>query len=110
MKPINKYEVYEDNAGGLYMCILDDEGDILRIFDSFERGERGILKAAIKELEDDPDAYESWDCDLVEYCKGEADIYELYSMIQHMTMIADNDGIEVLVMGTAGLRAFDVDY
>lgn len=60
------YEIYENNGGALLMCILDDSGNCTRIFENWEFGPAGILSDAIRELEDDPTAYNMWDGDLIE--------------------------------------------
>lgn len=91
-----KYEIYADNAGSVYMCILDGNGECVRIFEGFEQGRPGLLRDAIKDLDDDAKAYELWDGDLVErlHAEGvETTAEDLY-----------NEGLGDLIATDAGQR------
>lgn len=108
------WEVYEDNGGGLYMVILKD-GNLVRIFENWEYGPKGVLVDAVKQLADEPTAYEGWDGDIADdydtdtWVPGETvkNLYcELTDIQRCNTLIADNDGIYFARMGAAGHRAF----
>ncbi len=110
------WEVYEDNGGGLYMVILKD-GNPVRIFENWEYGPKGVLADAVKQLADDPTAYEGWDGDIADdydidtWVPGETvkNLYcELTDIQRCNTLIADNDGVYSVRMGAAGHRAFSV--
>lgn len=61
-----KYEVYEDNAGGLYLCIMSEEGKCIRIYDGWEYGYPGNLLKAIRKLQEYQEGYEDWGPDMSE--------------------------------------------
>ncbi len=96
-RPITtEFEVYEDNAGGLYLCILN-QGKCVRIFEGFEyQGDQSLMKA-LQSLAEDEAAYEMWDGDNALYEDGLGDL------------IADNDGIWISNLGAAGAKAFGIE-
>lgn len=97
------FEVYEDNDGGLYLCILDGGMNCLRIFENWEYGDIGNLKEALEELAQDKTAYELWDGDLCDRTGCTASyLYE----DGLGALIADNDGAYIDSMGIAGRKAF----
>lgn len=59
------FEVYEDNAGGLYLAVLT-VGIPTYIFENWEYQTPGSLSAAISELVADKLAYRSWDGNCVD--------------------------------------------
>ena len=62
-----KYEVYENNGGGVFLVIFDGDSHPMKIFENWEYvTEKGILLSAIAELKGDPMAWKSWDGDLME--------------------------------------------
>lgn len=102
MKQFYKIYVYEDNAGGLHLVVLDNEGTPVFYRTGYERYE-GFLSVDIDALMhgDSPLMWESNDIDEldIEYLEWECE------------MIADGDtdkGIEYYysLMGRAGLREF----
>ena len=97
-----QYEVFEDNAGGLYLCILEDS-KCIRIFENFEYGECGILARALNELSKNPLAYEDWNGDLVARLLGEGQEVSTQSLY-------DSQGFVSPVMGAAGRRAMGAKY
>lgn len=106
------FEIYEDNSGGLYFCILDGNGCIA-IFENFEYGKAGILVDALTELAANPTAYKSWDGDLIarlndEYDIAIGDVYTAQDVYENGLgeFIAYNHGIFSAFMGTAGRKAF----
>lgn len=109
---MEKYEIYEDNGGGLYLCIMGENGQCERIFENFEYcNEPGILSDAIKRLESDPTAYEAWDGDLVERL---VDIEEQDVTAQSLyddgigDLIADSTGYWSEHMGFSGRKALNI--
>lgn len=107
---MKKYEVYEDNAGGLYLCIMGNDGQCERIFENFEYGQAGILCDAISQLEADATAYEEWDGDLVKRIQDDGlnvtaqSLYDngLGDLIAESGYISSN-------MGLAGRRALNIN-
>ena len=66
---MNKFEVYENGGGGILLYLFDGE-EVKKVFEGWECGEKGGLLNAINQLVEDPDAWESWDEDLVERLEG----------------------------------------
>lgn len=59
------FEVYEDNAGGLYLVVLS-AGVPTYVFENWEYQNPGSLRDAISELAVDKLAYRNWDGNCVE--------------------------------------------
>ena len=66
---MNKFEAYENGGGGILLYLFDGE-EVKKVFEGWECGEKGGLLNAINQLVEDPDAWESWDGDLVERLEG----------------------------------------
>lgn len=62
---MDRFEVYENNGGGILIYLFDGE-EVKKVFEGWECGEKGCLLNAINQLVEDPDAWESWDGDIVE--------------------------------------------
>lgn len=113
-----KYEVYEDNAGGLYLCILGEDGECIRIYDGWEYGHPENLLKAIRQLQEFPNDYEEWGPDLAEKVEEESQTFgfqpdtreDLYEILGDLIAYATYDGNLWLNerMGTAGCRALGV--
>lgn len=73
---MNRFEVYENNGGGILLYLFDDDG-AKKVFEGWECGEKGGLLNAINQLVEDPDAWESWDVDLIERLGGRYVIDEI---------------------------------
>ena len=73
---MNKFEAYENGGGGILLYLFDDE-EVKKVFEGWECGEKGGLLNAINQLVEDPDAWESWDGDLVERLGGRYMIDEI---------------------------------
>ena len=112
---MRKLEIYEDNGGGLHLCILDEAGDCIAIYGNWEYIEEpGILLDAYDQLKDDPDAYLSWDGNELEYIDDEdLTIEKLYNELEYRDLIAWTDEAGELQtiardrMGAAGSKALD---
>lgn len=106
----NKCEAYEDNSGRIYLCILDAYGKCIRIFENWEYGPAGILFNALAVLQEDPDAYYTWEGDLVERLTG----YGMDTSAQSLyddgmgDLIADSTGYINPRMGYAGRKALGI--
>lgn len=60
------FEVYEDNGGGLLLCIIQD-CECVEIFEGFEYPDiAGTLKESIRALQEDPECWKDWDGSLVD--------------------------------------------
>ena len=73
---MNRFEVYENGGGGILLYLFDGE-EVKKVFEGWECGEKGGLLNAINQLVEDPDAWESWDGDLIERLGGRYMIDEI---------------------------------
>ena len=130
---MNKFEAYENGGGGILLYLFDDE-EVKKVFEGWECGEKGGLLNAINQLAEDPDAWESWDGDLVERLEGryvvdEVDewtgavisehfepytVEELYQEdVDNSDLIAEGEFAEFTVymrnMGASGHFVFGID-
>lgn len=64
------FAVFEDNGGGLYLCILQD-GCCVEIFEGFEYQGAGALTETIRALQEDPEGWMDWDGSLVDRLRDE---------------------------------------
>ena len=79
MRKAVHHEVYEDNAGQLFLAVLDESENCIDIFQGFECDEPGTLSDAIRELCLDPMAYEWFDGSLKYEDTFDIDINEQYT-------------------------------
>mgnify|MGYP004637049185 FL=1 len=62
-----RFEVYENDGGALTLAVLTDAGDPVALFENWEYDPNpGNLREALRDLEQDPTAWECWDGDMVE--------------------------------------------
>lgn len=62
-----RFEVYENNAGALTLAVLTDAGDPVALFENWEYDPNpGNLREALRDLEQDPTAWEGWEGNMVE--------------------------------------------
>lgn len=100
-----KFEIYEDSGGGLYLCILDKDGNCSRVFENFEYQDGPSLQETLMLLSEDEEIYKLWDGDLSERIERAASaIYEEGLGC----LIADNDGIWISRLGAAGTKALGI--
>lgn len=83
---MNKFEAYENGGGGILLYLFDDDG-AKKVFEGWECGEKGGLLNAINQLVEDPDAWESWDGDLIERLGGR---YVIDKIDESGNIIADH--------------------
>jgi hypothetical protein len=116
-------EAYEDNGGGLYLCLFDSDDNCIAIFENFEYGETGILSDSMMELVRYPYAARDWDGDLCErlenenFSDGENPVTFQYvvDMITENQLIASTDSHGILTVwnperiGFAGRKALAIE-
>lgn len=103
-----RYEVYEDDGGGVYFCILS-EGEPVKIIGFLEyAGVPGEVLRMISALMEDPTIYEFWDGDVVEYMRerGKQVTNKEFYNTATWTLIGDNAGVYMDAMAPAGRRAY----
>lgn len=105
-----KYEVYENNGGGLYLCIISEGGECLKIFENWEYGPNGILADAIQEFEADNTVYKTWNGDFVKRLEEVVGIELIAHSLYEQglgELIADSNGYRNSTMGFAGRKALN---
>ena len=126
---MNKFEAYENGGGGILLYLFDDE-EVKKVFEGWECGEKGGLLNAINQLVEDPDAWESWDGDLIERLGGRymidesgniiADHFQPFTAeelhredVDNSDLIAEGEFAEFTVymrnMGASGHFVFGID-
>lgn len=100
-------EIYEDNAGGLYLCVLEQDGKCKRIFGNWEYCGAGILKEALEELAQDEFAFNCWDGDLS--LELDKDVEELYDEISSLNELIYDGDFYYDRMGAAAKIAFAIE-
>lgn len=107
---MKRYEVIENNGGGLILVVFDENDKVEYIHTGYEYI-GGNLKEDIEALENGADPVKEWEgnCGGIEYEFGDVP-QELYDNITSYdcgwSVIADNDGEYPNVMGEAGRREF----
>lgn len=85
-------EIYEDNGGGIHLCILDGS-ECIAVFGDWQHvGEPGILIDACNQMRIDPDAYLSWDGDECGDDLAAADLYLEISEVDDLIAWIDEAG------------------
>lgn len=85
-----RFEVYENDGGAITLAVLDGDTPVA-LFENWEHDPNpGNLREALRDLEQDPTAWECWDGDMVERIatdwpyRGEAEpptVESLYAVI-----------------------------
>lgn len=108
-----KWELYENDGGFLYLCILDDNGKCLGVFNDWEYGPKGNLAGALKQLDADFNDWKYWDNDYIRFLADEGTeitAEAVYASIDDMgDLVADYTGYISNHIGVAGKKAMDVD-
>ena len=100
---MKKYEVIEDNGGGLTLVVFDTDGNVEYLHSGYEYSV-GALQADIASLvEDDASTWDGND----EYPQVTYD--DMTSDEYGWKIIADNDGIYPDEMGIAGCKEFGIE-
>jgi len=120
---MKKYEVLENNAGGITLYVWDDEKDkLLYAHAGYEYGETSQLYYDLKALWDEEPDISEWEGNDLEdeeiikiarqYTTNPENLKpltedEYYDQHESTHLIADNDNIYYDVMGHAGHKIFD---
>ena len=101
-KDIKKYEVLENNAGGLTLVVFGKNGLVEYIHSGYEYVP-GSLKRDIQSLEDGDDPAVEWEGNAE---NPQAEYEEIVSFENGFEVVADNDGIYPDRMGAAASSEF----
>ena len=112
------YEIYEDNAGSLFFCIIGGES-CTAVYQNWELGEPGELAEAIRSLREDQDAHEWWgglvDLDDIRESNPEIETFDdlKRDISAGSELVAwssgDNDYTDVPRMGIAAKRLLGIE-
>ena len=111
---MRKYEVIEDNGGGLHLAVYDENGESVVYLHSGYEYITGQLTKDLVELKNGAEPEKEWDgnCGGLDLEFGE-DPQALYDNITSYEygweIVADNDGIYPNKMGGAACLEFGID-
>lgn len=100
-----KFEVIEDNGGGLTLAVFGDNDEVIYFHSGFEYNP-GTLMECLKSLKDGDDPIKHWDGNEEEPQKA----YDNLTSFEYgWEIVADNDGIYPEKMGYAACKEFGVE-
>ena len=100
-----KYEVYENNGGGVTLAILNDDCEPVALFENWEYGDRGNLADALRELAADERIASEWPYSGEAEPPTLAELYDEISGSDDCIIDSDGDMIPAQRMGAAALKA-----
>lgn len=109
---MKKFEVIEDNGGGLTLAVFNTEGEVDYIHSGYEYTQ-GQLQNDLEALKNGDNPAEDWDgnCGGLEWEYG-SDPQSIYDNITsyecEWQVVADNEGIYPEKMGSAGHVEFNI--
>lgn len=99
-----KFEAIEDNAGGLYLVVFDNNGDAIYMHTEYEFNP-GQLSEDIEALKRGDNPASDWDGNV----ESPEELYgEITSNINTYKIVCDNDGIYPNNMGAAARLEFGI--
>lgn len=110
---MRKFEVIEDNGGGLTLAVFNTEGNVDYIHTGYEYVKKGQLVKDLEALKNGDNPAEEWDgnCGGLEWEYGN-DPQAIYDNIVSFDcgweIVADNDGIYPDKMGCVASIEFDI--
>lgn len=103
---MRKYEVLEDNAGGLTLAVFDNYGKVNYLHGGYEYLERGSLLKDLEELKNGADPANDWEGNE----ENPQEIYDNMVSFEHcVEIVADNNEIYPDKMGIAASLEFGID-
>lgn len=103
---MKKYEVIEDNGGGLTLVVFNKNGKVDYLHSGYEYGKPGRLICDLEALKNGDDPVKEWD-------GNEDNPQEIYDNILSFEygweIVADNDGIYPDRMGRAACLEFAIN-
>lgn len=101
---MKKFQVIEDNGGGLTLVVFGDDGNVEYLHSDYEYV-KGQLSEDLKALRSGDNPIKDWDGN-VDNPQGMYDDYESYEY--GWEIVADNDGLYTEKMGNAAMLEFGV--
>ena len=104
---MKKFEVLEDNGGGLTLFVFDENGKVEYAHTGFEYIP-GELKNCIEELKNDANPIEEWDNNMDDF----ENVYDSFTEEERENggweLVADNDGFYYEKMGASAKIEFEL--
>lgn len=102
---IRRYEVIEDNGGGLHLVVFAESGEVEYLHTGYEYV-NGQLKNDIKLLESGDNPAKDWE----ENEENPQEVYDNITSFEYgWKIVADNDGIYPDKMGSAACLEFGIN-
>lgn len=106
MAKMKRYEVIEDNGGGLHLAVFAESGKVEYFHSGYEYGSSGRLLNDLKALENGDNPVEDWDGNE----ENPQEVYDYITSFEYgWEIVADNDGIYPDEMGSAACEEFGIN-
>lgn len=102
---MKKYEVIEDNGGGLTLVVFNEDGKVDYLHSGYEYGTSGSLLNDLESLKNGANPTTDWDGNVED---PQAVYDNLTSFEYGWEIVADNDGIYPDKMGSAACLEFGI--
>lgn len=100
---MRKYEVIEDNSGGLTLAVFNENGNVEYLHSGYEYGNPGNLMTDIILLRNGADPVRDWEGNE----ENPQAVYDNITSFEYgWEIVADNDGIYPDKMGCAARKEF----
>lgn len=101
---MKKFEVIEDNGGGLTLVVFGNNEEVEYIHTGYEYCS-GSLIEDLNNLKDGANPVEEWDGNM----ENPQEVYESFLNNEGWEVVADNDGIYPEKMGLAACKEFGIE-
>lgn len=103
---MRKYEVIEDNGGGLTLAVFNENGDVDYLHSGYEYGTSGRLINDLEALKNGDNPVTDWDGNE----ENPQAVYDNITSFEYgWEIVADNDGIYPNKMGCAACIEFGIN-
>lgn len=103
---MRKYEVIEDNGGGLTLAVFNENGDVDYLHSGYEYGTSGRLINDLEALKNGDNPATDWDGNE----ENPQAVYDNITSFEYgWEIVADNDGIYPNKMGCAAYIEFGIN-
>lgn len=103
---MKKYEVIEDNGGGLHLVVFGTDGKAEYLHSGYEYGTHGDLINDLQALKDGDNPVIDWEGNV----ENPQEVYECMTSFEHCwEVVADNEGIYPDKMGCAACLEFGIE-
>jgi len=104
-----RFQVIEDNGGGLYLVVFDDDDACIWYASGYEYSPANLQEDIAALKEGSHPVADEWESNIPDGCTPQQLYDKLTSYEYGWQIIADNDGIYPGCMGAAGRAVFGLD-